>query len=59
MGVGTISELVALGFIIKEDEQTIGSKPASSTHSWLLKQLLPPASGLVGVPVLTYFEDEQ
>jgi hypothetical protein len=55
----TIPGLVILGSIRKQAEQTMGSKPVSSTLPWLLYQLLTSGSCPASDPVLTSFEDEQ
>ena len=39
---GAIPELVILGSIRKQDEQTRGSKPVSNIPSWPLHQFLLP-----------------
>lgn len=44
--------------IQNQAEQVMGSKPISSTHSWLLCQFLPPASCPVWAPALTTFHRE-
>ena len=56
---GAIPGLVVLGSIKKQSEQTMGSKQVSSIPPWPLHQLLPPGSCPAGVPVLTYFGNEQ
>jgi hypothetical protein len=44
------------GFITKQTEQAIESKPVSSIPPWPLHQVFPPSSGSVYVPA---FSDEQ